>query len=159
MPIIENVSGDDVAKGDHTDMGDFGILIQITDPASEPPIPKKDFHTIFHFEFLDIEDPDCEKHPDMEEFAITQAQADRLVEILQLALKNNQNVLVHCYAGICRSGAVVEVGSILGFTPTNRFRQPNLRVKHRMMKSLGLTYDSNEKSTPINGGGLWSIDG
>lgn len=159
MPVIENVSGDAVRQGDHTDMGPDAILIQITDPASEPPIPKQDFHCVFHLEFLDIEDPDVEKHPDMEEFAITQAQADRLVEILQIALKNNQNVLVHCYAGICRSGAVAEVGSILGFTPTNRFRQPNLRVKHRMMKSLGLTYDSDEKSMPINAGGLWSIDG
>ena len=55
------------------------------------------------------------------------------------------NVLVHCHAGICRSGAVVEVGEIMGFTPTDRFRAPNLLVKHRMMKALGLTYDSEEK--------------
>jgi protein tyrosine phosphatase len=60
------------------------------------------------------------------------------------------NVLVHCHAGICRSGAVVEVGTILGFTPTERFRLPNLRVKHKMMKALGLTYDANEKSEPFN---------
>ena len=54
------------------------------------------------------------------------------------------NVLVHCHAGICRSGAVVEVGSMIGFTPTERYRQPNLRVKRKMMKELGLTYDETE---------------
>ena len=41
--------------------------------------------------------------------------------------------------------AVVEVGEIMGFTPTDRFRAPNLLVKHRMMKALGWTYDEDEK--------------
>jgi hypothetical protein len=61
------------------------------------------------------------------------------------------NVVVHCHAGICRSGAVVEVASIMGFTPTDKYRQPNLRVKHKMMQVLGLTYDSDEKSYDVNG--------
>ena len=55
------------------------------------------------------------------------------------------NVVVHCYAGICRSGAVCEVGVMMGFNDTERFRSPNLLVKHRMMKALGWTYDENEK--------------
>jgi hypothetical protein len=63
----------------------------------------------------------------------------------------NMNVLVHCHAGICRSGAVVEVGTMLGFTATERFRMPNLRVKHKMMKVLGLTYDADEKQEAVNG--------
>ena len=54
------------------------------------------------------------------------------------------NVVVHCTAGICRSGAVVEVATMMGFADCDNFRQPNLRVKHKMMKVLGLTYDENE---------------
>ena len=50
---------------------------------------------------------------------------------------------VHCTAGICRSGAVVEIGSMLGFIPVEKYRQPNLRVKHYMMDVLGWTYDAD----------------
>jgi protein-tyrosine phosphatase len=50
------------------------------------------------------------------------------------------NVVVHCHAGICRSGAVVEVASMMGFTPADRLRIPNMRVKHKMMQVLGWTY-------------------
>ena len=60
-------------------------------------------------------------------------------------MENSMNVLVHCHAGVCRSGAVVEVGSMMGFTPTDKnIRIPNLRVKQKMMKSLGWTYDSDK---------------
>jgi hypothetical protein len=34
---------------------------------------------------------------------------------------------------------------MMGFDDTERFRSPNLLVKHRMMKSLGWTYDPDEK--------------
>jgi hypothetical protein len=60
------------------------------------------------------------------------------------------NVIVHCHAGVCRSGAVCEVGVMLGFNDTEVFRSPNLLVKHRMMRKLGWTYDENEPHT-ING--------
>jgi predicted protein tyrosine phosphatase len=51
------------------------------------------------------------------------------------------NVVVHCMAGICRSGAVVEVGVMMGFNDCEKYRQPNLRVKHKLMKQLGWTYN------------------
>jgi hypothetical protein len=60
------------------------------------------------------------------------------------------NVIVHCVAGVCRSGAVCEVGVMLGFDDTEAFRSPNLLVKHRMMRCLGWTYDADEPHT-ING--------
>jgi Tat protein secretion system quality control protein TatD with DNase activity len=75
----------------------------------------------------------------------SQAQADELVRLLRHALDNQMNVVVHCFAGICRSGAVCEVGVMMGFQDTGRFRSPNLLVKHQMMKALGWTYDENEK--------------
>lgn len=145
MPLIENVSWDDVKHGRHTDMGDNAILIQIADPATFFPDPKAAFRAVDRFEFLDAEDSDAERFG--EEFLISDYQANKLVCILQNALTDDMNVLVHCHAGICRSGAVVEVASMMGFTPTDRFRQPNLRVKHKMMKVLGWTYDEQEKPT------------
>jgi predicted protein tyrosine phosphatase len=102
---------------------------------------------VSQFEFLDAEDSDG--FPD--ECKISDDQARQLVNILQAAMDMNMNVLVHCHAGICRSGAVVEIGTMMGFTATERFRMPNLRVKHKMMKVLGLTYDADEKQEAING--------
>jgi len=142
MPVIENVAWDDVKNGWHTDMGENSMLIQIADPASFFPTPKKNFKEIHQFEFLDVEKDDG--FP--EEAKCSQEQADELVRLLQHAKNNHMNVLVHCFAGVCRSGAVVEVGTMLGFTATERWRQPNLLVKHRMMKALGWTYDVNERS-------------
>ena len=141
---IENVSRDDVKHGWHSDMGVNAMLIQIGDPATEFPMPKKDFKIIVQYEFLDAEDDD--DFP--EEAKISDVDAASIVGWLQIALERNMNVLVHCHAGICRSGAVVEVASMMGFTPTDRFRLPNLRVKHKMMKYLGWTYDADEKHHP-----------
>lgn len=138
---IENVSWDDVKNGWHSDMGDNALLIQIADPASFFPIPKKDFKIIVHYEFLDAEDSDVERYG--EEPLINDEDAASIVEWLKYALENSMNVLVHCHAGICRSGAVVEVGTMMGFTATDRYRQPNLRVKHKMMKALGWTYEDS----------------
>ena len=147
MRWIENVAWDDVKNGWHSDMGVNAMLIQIADPASFFPTPKKQFKEIHQFEFLDAEDSDG--FPD--ECKISDEQAKQLANLLTHALENSMNVLVHCHAGICRSGAVVEVGTMMGFTATDRYRQPNLRVKHRMMKALGWTYDSEEKPYDVGG--------
>lgn len=144
MPLIENVSMEDVRKGTHTDMGENAMLIQITDPAYYPPIPKQDFRIITQFEFLDAEDEDIEKYGYDEGFLISDKQAEELIEFLDYALEKDMNVLVHCHAGVCRSGAVVEVAQMMGFTPIDRFRAPNLRVKHKMMKVIGCYYEDEE---------------
>jgi rhodanese-related sulfurtransferase len=144
---IENVSRDAVRNGHHSEMGENAMLIQISDPPGNHPVPKHKFKEVHQFDFLDADDVTA--FP--EEALISQQQADELVRLLQHALDNSMNVLVHCHAGICRSGAVVEVGSMMGFTPTERFRMPNLRVKHFMMKTLGLTYDADEKASWTNG--------
>jgi predicted protein tyrosine phosphatase len=125
------------------------MLIQIADPATFFPDPKHTFKEVHQFEFLDAEDDDVERFG--EEPLITDEQAAELVRLLQHAQENRMNVVVHCHAGICRSGAVVEVATMMGFTPSDRYRQPNLRVKHKMMKVLGWTYDSNEKPTGTGG--------
>ena len=123
------------------------MLIQICDPPSDLPEPKYQFREVHQFQFLDIEEKD---------FALDEAmrcsheQAAELVRLLQHALDNHMNVIVHCHAGVCRSGAVCEVGVMMGFRDAESFRAPNLLVKHRMMRKLGWTYDENEPHT-ING--------
>jgi predicted protein tyrosine phosphatase len=139
MPWIENVSLANVKKGLHHDAGVNSMLIQIVDPCVEFPDPKHDFQETHQFEFLDTEID--------EDFAITDEQATQLVTLLKRALDRHMNVVIHCHAGICRSGAVCEVGVMMGFSDTEVFRSPNLRVKHLMMKSLGWTYDENELHT------------
>ena len=137
--FIENVSKGDVATGFHMDAGPNAMLIRIQDPATFfGCIKHRDmFKEVHEFEFLDAEDEDGFE----DETKISDEQAQQLVGLLLYAKENHMNVVVHCHAGICRSGAVVEVASMIGFTPSDRYRQPNLRVKKKMMKVLGLTYD------------------
>ena len=142
MPWIENVAAIDVPKGFHHDAGPNSMLISITDPAGWKPEAKHQFKERYNFEFLDVEEKDFVLE---EEMKCSQEQANELVRLLQRALENRMNVVVHCTAGICRSGAVTEVGVMMGFDDTERFRSPNLLVKHRMMKALGWTYDPDEK--------------
>lgn len=140
-PWIQNVALSDIKQGFHIDPGPNAMLIQICDPGYIFPTPKYQFRETHQFEFLDIEEKD---------FALDEAmrcsheQAAELVRLLQHALDNKMNVIVHCHAGVCRSGAVCEIGVMLGFRDTEGFRAPNLLVKHRMMKHLGWTYDENE---------------
>jgi len=143
---IQNVALSDITKGFHINPGDNAMLIQIVDPAMEFPTPLYKFKEVHQFEFLDLEVND----PWGEEFKVTDVQAKQLVDLLLKAYGQRMNVIVHCVAGVCRSGAVCEVGVMLGFEDTEVFRSPNLMVKHLMMKELGWTYDENEPHT-ING--------
>lgn len=146
MPWIENVALADIPKGHHHAAGKNSMLLQIVDPGMEFPTPRHQFKETHQFEFLDLEKND----PHGEEFKITDAQAAELVQLLQHAMNKRMNVIVHCVAGVCRSGAVCEVGVMMGFDDTEAFRSPNLLVKHKMMKYLGWAYDENEPHT-ING--------
>ena len=147
MPWIQNVALSDIRKGFHIDAGINSMLIQIVDPPGDFPTPFHQFKEIHQFQFLDIEETDFALD---EVMRCSHEQAAELVRLLQHALENRMNVVVHCHAGICRSGAVCEIGVMLGFNDTEAFRSPNLLVKHRMMKALGWTYDENEPHT-ING--------
>ena len=139
---IENVAADDIPKRFHHEAGENSMLISITDPAGWKPEAKHVFKERHNFEFLDVEKDDVVLDEAMK---CSQEQANELVRLLQHAKDNRMNVVVHCTMGICRSGAVCEVGVMMGFEDTGRFRSPNLLVKHRMMKALGWTYDEDEK--------------
>lgn len=147
MPWIQNVAKSDISKGFHINPGENAMLIQIVDCGSEFPTPLYKFKEVHQFEFLDVEEKDFVLE---EEMKCSHEQAAELTRLLQHAKDNHMNVIVHCHAGVCRSGAVCEVGVMMGFDDTEAFRAPNLLVKHRMMKQLGWTYDENEEPT-ING--------
>lgn len=147
MPWIQNVALADIPKGHHIRVDENSMLIQIVDPDMEFPTPKHKFKEIHQFKFLDLEkSDDCIN----DEWKIQDDQAEELVRLLQHALDKRMDVVVHCHAGICRSGAVAEVGVMMGFNDAEAFRSPNLLVKHKMMKVLGWTYDEQEPHT-ING--------
>jgi predicted protein tyrosine phosphatase len=122
---IENVAAIDIKNGYHFDAGSNSMLIQIADPAGWFPMPKHTFQEIHKFEFLDAEDDDG--FP--EETKISRDQAVQIISLLRRAVDNRMNVVVHCTAGICRSGAVCEAGIVLELADTGKFRLPNLRVK------------------------------
>ena len=144
MPWIQNVARSDITRGFHINPGDNAMLIQIADPPGDFPVPKYAFREVHQFQFLDVEEQDPVLD---EEMRCSPEQAAELVGLLQHALDNRMNVVVHCHAGVCRSGAVCEVGVMLGFDDTEAFRSPNLLVKHRMMRHLGWAYDENEAHT------------
>jgi len=157
MPWIQNVALSAVKKGHHIRVGQNSMLIQIVDLAMEYPVPAYEFGEVHQFQFMDMEQSD--KCID-ENCKISDAQASELVDLLQHALDKRMDVVVHCVAGICRSGAVAEVGVMLGFDDAEAFRSPNLLVKHKMMRALGWTYDSNEPHS-INGAPVaedWTTD-
>jgi predicted protein tyrosine phosphatase len=141
MPFIQNCAESDITSGHHLDPGGNALLISIVDPDCDHPTAKSKFKERHNFKFLDIEKNDYAFDENMR---CSQSQANELVQLLQRAFLNDMNVIVHCFAGICRSGAVCELGVIMGFTDVGRFRSPNLLVKHQMMNALGMLYNENE---------------
>jgi predicted protein tyrosine phosphatase len=147
VPWIQNVSLADVRKGHHVAVGENSMLIQIVDPDMEHPTPYHQFKEVHQFKFLDLEQSDdCIN----DKWKVQDEQAEQLVGLLRHALDQRMDVVVHCVAGVCRSGAVAEVGVMLGFDDAEAFRSPNLLVKHKMMKKLGWTYDEDEPHTINN---------
>ncbi len=134
MKFIQNVSLRDIVNGDHMPAD---TLIQIVDPGMEFPQPAYPFRNVYQFYFLDVERDDpfdlC--------VMFTMEQAREIVHILR---HTRGSIIVHCVAGICRSGAIAEVGVMMGYTDTGAHRQPNLLVKHSLMKVLGWTYEEDE---------------
>lgn len=135
--FIENASRFDVITGMHADAGENSMLIQISDINSEHPTPKYKFKETCQFNFEDVEED--------EEWAISDLQAQEIADLLLRAKEQHMNVIVHCHAGLCRSGAVAEVGVILGFNPPDRIRIPNTLVKKKIMLALG--YEINESTS------------
>ena len=127
MPWIQNVAFIDVIHGHHIPPGPNAMLIQIIDVEFESfPTPLYEFKRVYQFRFDD--DDNVPKEPAIE-----------ILDLLIEAKKQHMNVIVHCVAGLCRSGAVAEVGSalgFLGFIDGERRKIPNVALKNHMMREL-----------------------
>lgn len=132
---IQNVSTKNIEDGRHS-WDENTILIQIVDPDMEFPTPARQFQEIHQFKFLDLEADSVR-----DDMKISDHAAAQIVSILQSALDTKNNVVVHCVAGVCRSGAVCEVGVMMGFDDTGAYRHANTLVKYKLMRVLGWTYD------------------
>lgn len=130
-PKIENVGAGDIVTGHHNYWGYDAWLIRIYDKSFPLKPSKKEFEKVFSFRFDDIEEPqiDCD--------LFTLNQAREIVVILQEARVRKKNVVVHCFAGICRSGAVVKFAEeYLDFQPCGKFRLPNQHVKKLLVEAF-----------------------
>ena len=135
-----NLSRFDVITGLHEYVPTNSVIIQICDNNQEFPEPKHKFmeQHQFHFEDIEYEDADL---------ACSQDQADAIALVLQRGLQEGFNVFVHCFAGLCRSGAVVEVAKQMGYNEPDKIRLPNELVVAKLRKALGLPCISIRKLT------------
>ena len=134
MPYIENISKQDCVLGWHFDPTKVStVLIQIAEHFDDfcTPKYKEAFKAICQFKFDDTEDVfdlNCS----------TDTQAKQIAEALKYILVLGDDLVVHCLAGICRSGAVVECAEAIGFQKCDNFRLPNALVKSKIMRALGV---------------------
>lgn len=152
---IQNVSKYDIAAGNYQDPGPNSMLIQILDKGEDFPVSPPEFAEYHRFEFLDEEgsnyyglnyDMPYPTNGDL----ITAQQAKEIADLLMKARSKSMNVVVHCHAGIFRSGAVAEVGVLMGFGDVGAFRCPNRLVKHRIMDAMNMKYNPKEPIS-VNG--------
>ena len=138
MPKIYNCDLEDVNNGKCIISGNNTVLISINNPCSAYEVrPEQSFKSVHRFEFLDIEDSE-------HDFAIADYQAKGIAQILQTCYDAGYNVVCHCFLGVNRSGAVAEVGEMLGFEYIGTYKQPNVLVKKKLMKQFGWTYEEQE---------------
>jgi predicted protein tyrosine phosphatase len=131
--FIQNVSMADVVKGKHDHVPGNTALIQIQDYGCfQFAKPAKKFISVNQFKFDDHDDPSRLTN-------ITDEQAQNIADILKNCHEFRINVIVHCHAGICRSGAVAEAGIVMGFENRSVHRIPNVLVKGKLFKELGFT--------------------
>lgn len=140
MPKIINISYAQAVSGDYPHPGN-SVLIQITDPGTPAPDTYHEYLSKHHFQFHDADQSiSAGEFPYVPKVLFKDEQARDIVKILELSLFYDRNVVVHCHAGLCRSGAVCEVGVMMGFEDPRRVRMPNRLVKSKLMSALGWGY-------------------
>lgn len=146
MPFVENISRDALVMGLHSRFDKHDLLIQITDPDSEFPVPLKPFTNVVQYKFLDSEDDDGPSYD----------QAIDIATHILAAWNTGRNILVHCQAGLCRSGAVAEAAIMLGFKEVHKRRWPNRRLGAQLTEILHLPKMKQRDYEEVFGGIDWS---
>ena len=138
MPFIENISLRDLLAGDHRNPGADAALIRIVGvddwDLAAPAFPFEHIH-IFRFDDLDHDDDPAK----FQRRGPQQRHADEILAALLDAHDQGQNVIVHCHAGVSRSGAVALAAELIfGFEPAGRRRRPNGPLLELLLKSPGV---------------------
>lgn len=116
------------------------VCISITEPGrAEPAPPLPGFLAVLRLEFMDMDPargyPERDKRPRV---YFTREQARQVADFA--TTHRGRNILVHCAAGISRSGAIVE--AILQAFPEYEDRgwprHPNKHVKILLKRALGI---------------------
>ena len=135
MAWIGNYSKTAVHEGLHfANNENNSVLIQISDCDSYPLEPARTFTEVHRFWFDDVED-------ESDKNSVNNKQIEQIAQVLKKAYEKNQDVVVNCHAGLCRSGAITEVGIMLGFKDAETKRIPNLFVKNKLATYLGLSFN------------------
>lgn len=130
--FILNVSYMDFKLGNHRDPGENSIAIQILSKSqcdfeynkkTEWPVSPFSFKEVHRFNIDDNHEEDC----------IDDIDVEKIVGLLKRAKDNNMNVVVHCAAGVCRSGAVCCAGKILGFEYNPDYNSPNQVIMGKLV--------------------------
>lgn len=119
-------------------------LISIAGHDMEPAKVKAPFNRILFIHFDDVEE-DLEF---LNEKAITEQQAKIIADFIKKAQATDKNVWVNCHAGMCRSGAIVEVLALLGWQIVEGFspqRIPNRLVFNLVRQQFDELLNSWEK--------------
>lgn len=136
MPFIQNISMVDAIAGVHRDPGDNAMLIRILDiedwNVAEPANAFSDVR-IFRFDDLTAGWADPVKFARR---GPRQDHADDILLALSAAHMRGMNVIVHCRAGVARSGAVALIGELVfGFEASGNQRNPNSSLVEMMLGS------------------------
>lgn len=131
--FCENISRMDAKQGWHIGIDRKTYLIQISDVGYKQPVTKYEKYftnsLCLNFDYIEYEQ-------DLN--SITDEQAGMIAQFLERAKRDSANIIVHCHAGICRSGAVVEAAMSIGYNDVeSRNRIPNSLVKRKVMQCLG----------------------
>ena len=122
-------------------------LISIADMNQQPAnVPQDKFERILfvHFDDLDhFHEPECteEERPRF----LNDETAAEMVAFINEAKEQQVDMIVNCHAGVCRSGAVVEVLKLAGWAidSENQFspeRKPNMFVYNKLRLALGFKH-------------------
>lgn len=132
MPWIANVS-EAYASGilNPSDM----VCISITNPGRIASLP--DFKDLMRVQFHDY-DGESEYPSDAVLFGVH--ESIRIASFAKWHRHYQCNILVHCAAGVSRSGAIVEalLEAFPEYEDAGWIRHPNGRVKSLMKRALGL---------------------
>jgi predicted protein tyrosine phosphatase len=132
MSLIVNANRQEIANGSTLGLDpDRTIVIQIVDPGSYFP------QATAFVSRIQVQFDDTEEDVDS---AIRPWQAELILSTLKAAKAHDLDVVVHCHAGLCRSGAVVEFAlRHLDFQlHQNRERHPNQLVLRRLEAAHGI---------------------